>query len=278
MKTKLSGENRISDFRSVARELTSKISSREGVVGIAFIGGLERGFADKYSDLDVIVLVAGKHEQLRRQLYESSSRLASKFGVDIDMEVHDVEDFKRQAWDENDRWEFSKTKIVFDPDRVVEKVIKKKLKVPKDYWTSRIVEFAEYLTWYCCPPKQSTGTVAESWISRGDLLSAHYCLSYSVDLLLKVIFALNREHLPVPKWRLFYSCSLKWLPKDYRRLIRDAMKTSEFSVEDLNLRLEAMRKLWQWTLPKIEDETGLTLDKLSAYFVEKILRIQVPQI
>jgi len=67
----------------------------------------------------------------------------------------------------------------------------------------------EYLKWYCCPVKKDAGTVAEVWIRKGDLTSAHYCLNYGVELLLKLIFALNKEFLPSPKWRLFYSYSLK---------------------------------------------------------------------
>lgn len=278
MKAKLHGENRIREFREVAKELTSKLSSCEGVVGIAFIGGLVRGFADKYSDLDIVVLVSGKDEQLRKKLYKFSSYAASQFGLDVDMEAHDAEDFRRRAWDEIDRWEFSKVKIVFDPHGVFGKILEEKLHMPRDHWTRRIAVLAEYLKWYCCPPKETVGTIAESWVSRGDLLSAHYCLNYSVDLLLKIIFALNREHLPAPKWRLFYSYNLEWLPENYRKLIKDTMKTSELSTEEFNLRLKVIRKLWHSILPKVEAETGLTTDRLSAYFVEKVLRIHVPQI
>jgi hypothetical protein len=198
--------------------------------------------------------------------------------MDIDMEVHNVEDFRRRVWDEIDRWEFSRAKIVFDPHSVLGKILEQKLKVPKDYWIRQIAVSAEYLKWYCCPPKEGVGTVAESWVSRGDLLSAHYCLSYSADLMLKMLFALNREHLPAPKWQLFYSYSLGWLPENYRKLIKDTMKTSELSTEEFNLRLKAIRKLWHNILPKVEAETGLTTDRLSAYFVKKILRIHVPQI
>ena len=278
MKARLHGENRIQEFRKVANKLVSKLSPCEGVVGIAFIGGLVRGFADKYSDLDIIVLVSARKEQLGKKLYAISSQAARQFNMDIDMEVHSVEDFRRRAWDVIDRWEFSRAKIVFDPHKVLQKILEEKLKVSKDYWLRRIAVSAEYLKWYCCPPKEDIGTVAESWVSRGDLLSAHYCLNYSVDLLLKLVFALNKEYLPAPKWRLFYSYSLKWLPENYYKLIKNAMRTSEFSGEKFDLRLKALRKLWRSILPKVEVETGMTMEDMSAYFVKKILRIQVPQI
>jgi len=77
-------------------------------------------------------------------------------------------------------------------------------------------------------------------------------------LLLEIIFALNKEYLPAPKWRVFYSCNLKWLPEDYKELIKEAMKIKNFSVRDFDLRLKAIRKIWHNILPKIKDETGLT--------------------
>jgi predicted nucleotidyltransferase len=278
MKVKLHGKNRIRESRKVASELTSKLSSCDGVVGIVFVGGLVRGFVDRYSDLDVFVLASGRGDQLRKKLYTTSSLVARQFNVDIDMEVHNVEDFKRRAWSEIERWEFSKAQIAFDPHAVLKRILEEKLKLPEDYWVRRIVVSAEYLKWYCCPPKEEVGIIAESWISRGDLLSAHYCLNYSVDLMLNLIFALNKEHLPPPKWRLFCAYGLEWLPENYRRCIKDTMKTSELSAEEFNRRLKAVRKLWHSILPKVEAETGLTAEGVSAYFVRKILCINIPQI
>jgi hypothetical protein len=42
-------------------------------------------------------------------------------------------------------------------------------------------------------------------------------------------------------------------------------------VKDFGRRLEAIRKLWRGTLPKIREETGLTTELISKYYVEKVL-------
>ncbi len=150
---------------------------------------------------------------------------------DIDLMIDSLEDFKRREWDETDKWDFSKAaKIIFDPEGEVNKVFREKLKVPKDFWVMRIVVCANFLKWYCCPPREDwvfrrkrlgiPSTISEGWIDRGDLVGAHYCLNYGVDLMLKMLFALNREFLPVPKWRIHYSYGLKWLPEDYRKLLK----------------------------------------------------------
>jgi len=273
MVVQLKGENRVKKFRRVAERLASKISSCEGVTGIVFIGGLVRGFADKFSDLDITVFLNKRDEELRKKICSLGIDEERRSGIDIDLEVHFLEDFERRKWDEADRWEFSKAEIVFDLEGEVKKVFGGKLKVPKDFWTKRIVACAEYLRWYCCPTREDIGTVAESWIERGDLVAAHYCLNYVVDLLRRMVFALNREFLPAPKWRMFYSYTLNWLPKGYSELIREAMSLRSFSVRDFNKRLEAIRKIWWKIVPKIKEETGLTADLISKYYVEKILRL-----
>jgi len=275
MAAELRGENRIKTFRQIARELTSEISNHKDVVGICFLGGLVRGFADKFSDVDIVVLLATKNQPLRKELYDLSSAMQKRFNTDIDLNVHFLEDFRKQKWDEIDRWEFSNAEIVYDPEGTIKKVLKEKLKLPKDFWIKRVVECAEYLKWYCCPPRPDVGTIAESWLERGDLSSAHYCLNYAVDLIVRMTFALSKEHLPAPKWQLFYSYNLEWQPRNYRKLITDAMKIKSFSMEDFNRRLIAIREIWRGIVPKIEDETGLTMDQLSIYYVENILGIRI---
>jgi predicted nucleotidyltransferase len=271
MVVKLKGKNQVRRFRRVAEGLVSKISSFKGVTGIVFIGGLVRGFADRFSDVDIIVFLSGRDEGLRRRIRGLGVGEQRRFGVDVDLEVHFLEDFRRWKWDEVDKWEFSRAEIVFDLKGEVGKVFGEKLRVSEGFWVKRVVVCGEYLKWYCCPPREGVGTVAESWVERGDLVAAHYCLTYGVDLLVRIVFALNREFLPAPKWRIFYSYGLKWLPENYRGFLGEAMLVKSFSVEDFGRRLKVIRELWCGVLPKIKEETGLTAELISKCYVEKVL-------
>lgn len=272
MKTVLKGENQIEEFRRIADRLTSKIASLEGVAGVVFIGGLVRGFTDKFSDVDIITFIDKKDESLRVKIRKIALEQERHSKIDIDLEVHFLEEFKKRKWNEALKWELSKAKVAYDPKEKVKKIFQKKLQVPEDFWIKRIVVCAEYLKWYCCPPREEVGTVAEAWIERGDLTAAHYCLNYATNLLISTVYALNKEFLPAPKWRIFNFYGLKWLPQDYEKLVKQAMITKSFSVKEFNRRLKAIRQLWQKTIPKIQEETGLTPEKISKYYVEKILR------
>jgi len=271
MMVRLKGENQIRKFRQVAEGLVSKIVSFEDVAGVVFIGGLVRGFVDKFSDLDIIVFLTRRDEQVRRKIRDLGVVEQKRLGIDVDLEVHFLEDFERWKWDEVDKWEFSRAEIVFDPKGEIKNVFREKLRVPKSFWVKRIVVCGEYLKWYCCPLREEVGTVAECWIERGDLVAAHYCLNYAADLLVRIVFALNKEFLPAPKWRIFYSYGLKWLPENYRRLVDEALLVKSFSVKDFSRRLGAVRELWCGVLIKIREETGLTAELISKYYVEKVL-------
>lgn len=142
--------------------------------------------------------------------------------------------------------------------------------VPKESWTERIAVSAECMRWYYCPLQKDTGTIAEAWIDRGDMLSAHYCLNHSIELLLKAVYAINKEFLPPPKWRIFYLKNMKWLPKSHR-LLNEAPKTKDLSKEDLNRKLDALKEIRPQVLMKIKESTGLTKDQTTKYCVERVL-------
>jgi predicted nucleotidyltransferase len=271
MSGRLKGQNNIKEFRRIAQSLVAKIATYKDVAGIVFLGGLVRGFVDKWSDLDITVFLSKRDERLRKQIIKTGSNTQKRFKIDIDLEVHSLEDFKKRQWNETDKWDFSNSKIAFDPEGKIKGLFRQKLRSPKNFWTRRIAVCAEYLKWYCCPPKDNIGTIAETWVDRGDLLAAHYCLSYAVDLLIEMIFALNKEYLPPPKWRMSYSYSLPWSPDSYRKLIEQAMNAKRPSLTEIKRRLEATREMWHKILPKLEEETGMTQDQLSKYYVTEIL-------
>jgi len=272
MIAELKGENRIELFRRVAQKLVSEITEYKNVEGIMFMGGLARGFTDKFSDLDMTVLLGKRDERLKTQIRELSELEMRRSVIDIDLEIHVLEDFKKRKWNETDRWDFSHGEIVFDLNGKIRKMFEAKLKMPKDFWIRRIAACSEYMKWYCCPPKDDVGTIAEAWIDRGDLTAAHDSLNYAVELFFEAIFALNKEFLPPPKWRIHYSYKLKWLPEKYKELLEEMVISKSLTTEDFDRRLEAIRKAWSTVLPKIQHETGLTPSQTTKYYVEKILQ------
>jgi len=164
MAEQLKGENKITTFRQAAERLVSKIAPCEGVSGIIFVGGLVRGFADRFSDLDITVFLGEENEPLRRQIRNAALDEERGSGVEVDLEIHVLRDFGKREWGEVERFEFSRAEVVFDPTGEVARLFGKKLKVPGEFWVKRLVVCAEHLKWYCCPAREGVGTVAEAWV------------------------------------------------------------------------------------------------------------------
>ena len=87
----------------------------------------------------------------------------------------------KKRWNEIERREFSKAKIVFDPEGQIKELLSEKLSVSRDFWVSRIATLTEYLKWYCCPSGEGVGTITEAWVERGDLVAAHHTLQNQID-------------------------------------------------------------------------------------------------
>ena len=269
--TELKGSNQIDTFRQVAEKLVSRICACQGVCGILYHGGLVRGFADRFSDLDITVFSDGDDEGLQRAIRIIEREEEKRSGLETDLMIHDLKDSLKRIWSEIERREFSKAKIVFDPEGQIEELLSEKLSVSQDFWVNRIATLTACLKWYCCPSEEGVGTITEVWVERGNLVAAHHCVSYGLEVIFEMMFALNREFFPSVKWRLFDSYGLRWLPKDYRHLVQEIMLMKSFSKGDLDRRLNAVRQLWNGILPKVEEETRMTLKELDVYYVRNIL-------
>lgn len=267
----LSGENLITEFQSTADRITSAVSTLDGVLGIVLLGGISRGFVDKYSDLDVTIFLEKKNDNLRRSVGQIGHDEQKRTGIDVDLEVHPLEDFRRRRWTEVDRWDFAVVKVVFDPTGKVAKMISAKLSVPDEFWVRRVVLCSERMKWYCCPPGEDARTIAEAAVERGDLATAHYCISYGLDLLLGLLFALNKAFLPPPKWRIIYSRDLPWHPTDYENALRQLLEVKNLSRKDLERRLGLIRDLWSEISARIVKDMALSPEMISKYYVRKIL-------
>jgi predicted nucleotidyltransferase len=266
----LKGENLLNLFTPISERLVYEMSSVEGVSGIVLLGGLARGFMDKFSDLDITVLLDKPDNSLKQCIRKICTK-EQPDSLDVDLEIYSLADFKAEVWDDMLRWEYSHAKVVFDPKGEVGKAIVNKTKMPESFWKRRIAAYAEYLKWYCSPD-EAGGTMSEAWVVRGDLTAAYYCLNYVLELMFELVFALNREFLPAPKWRLHYSYELRRLPEGFKEDMMEAMKVRGFSLEEFKRRLMILQMMWNKIMPIIEEDTNLTLAQLHTYYTKNILR------
>ncbi|RLE72839.1 MAG: hypothetical protein DRJ37_01910 [Thermoprotei archaeon] len=235
---------RLASALAVAEEFASRFK-REGVIGIVFLGGIARGYFDKFSDIDIIIF--------KRKNVDLGVKMEGEFeykGFRIDYEIVDYEDLAELEWSMEMKWAFSMVKIFYDPEEKIKSLIEKKVRLRDEERKWLIIEGVTQSDWYC-------NTVSESWIYRNDPISAHYSIICALEELVKALFMLNNELLPPSKWRIYLVQSLKWLPEEFNEKLKEVLLVRDFSIEELKRRRESLNYLWRQVLPKAEREVGM---------------------
>ena len=238
------GTGEISEALATAKEFASRFK-RKGVVGIVFLGAIARGYFDKFSDIDVIIFKRRKHRF--RLKYQAEIEYK---GFRIDYEIVNYEDSARSEWDMEKRWAFSNALIYYDPESKIRQLISDKVPLKSKERKWMIIEGMIQSEWYC-------NIVSESWVYRGDVVSAHYSINAALEELLNAVFAINKELFPPKKWRIRQSFHLRWLPKEFRAKLEQIMQVKALSTKELKRRRAALNYLWEQVLPRAEEEVGM---------------------
>jgi hypothetical protein len=201
-------------------------------VGVLLTGGVARGYADHFSEIDLAVY-------LRQATFEGWTRSglapcaegdSCLDGWHVDFDYLCYEDELEAEWENVKRWDRSYAVVLHDPQGGVQEMLARKAVLTdeeKQSLTSRhLILFGEY---YC-------NLVVPSWIHRGDLLAAHHCLNTALDSLIRVTFLANDELIPFDKWTLNLSYTLAWTPSDWQRRMEQALLVREFSQTDVERR------------------------------------------
>ena len=271
--SEMKGENRIDLFKDVGAAMVKRLSRHKSVVGALFIGGIARGFADKYSDVDILLFL--DHEDaaicpLVRSLAEESE---NRFSLETDIEVHVLEEYIQQDWDEYLKSDMSKSVVAFDRHGRLSELLKKKLEVAEEGWQLRIAKLMIYISWYCFPEKERVPSMIDLWSDRGNPASAQYAVSYTLESIVELLYVLNRCFLPAPKWRIYNISQLTWLPKNYADALTDAMLIREISVEDARRRARALAPIWHEMLSRILDEFGMNFQVAQSLYLKEVLHL-----
>jgi hypothetical protein len=233
-----SPNNHAAFFRQ-AQVFADRFAAHEGVVGVLLTGGIARGYADHFSEIDLAVY-------LRRSAFERWTQhgLAPYAegdscldGWHVDFDYLCYEDELEAEWDHVKRWDRSYAVVLHDPYGLMRELLERRTILTneeKRCLASRyLVLYGDYFLLFVVP----------SWLYRGDLLAAHHCLNIAFDSLIKAVFLANDELIPFDKWTLNLSYTLAWTPSNWRQRIEQALLVREASSSDVERRLALLGDL-----------------------------------
>jgi hypothetical protein len=262
----ISSPNEYDAYFRQSQEFADRFAACEGVVGVLLTGGVARGYADRFSELDLAVYLTRHHfdDWTRRGLAPFPEGDSWLDGWHVDFDYFCYEDEVEAEWEHTKRWDRSYAVILHDPQGLMQEMLARKAiltEEEKQRLTSHhLILYGEY---FC-------NLVVPSWLHRGDLLAAQHCLNIALDSLIKAVFLANDELIPFDKWTLNLSYTLPWTPQDWQERVEQAVLVREMSQVDVERRCALIRHLFAECREKLLGPKTEGLDIIEARKLEML--------
>lgn len=235
----------------LAKEYSKELSKHRHIIGIVH---LDKNFVDKDDDIDMVVFT-NIDKNVRLPKGEHISK-----GFDFDLSVLYYPYVKKIKWVQEAKSAFKNVTILYDTNDKIKNILKNKLIFTGKEQRDTIIANIFRLIWcgiydnhrwkdYKIPYYSY-----DVWVKRGDLLTAHLLIDYALGMLLNILYAYNKEFIPNERWKLHGSYKLKWLPKNFKKRIKEVIATGRISKDDFHKRYKIFRSLLEETIDKIEKE------------------------
>lgn len=233
--------------------LIRELEKDKVVRGVSYIGSFGFGYSDKYSDVDLLVLVDNSSnfsKYSKKLLKKYSGDLEShpcqdllanlktiEFKIDnqlIDfhiMKVCEYKDILKRKPLDMLAMMVRNIKIIYDPDKLFSRA--KKMKYPEEQRNLQLtlvvypMRIREYVT------------IAKR---RGDLLFLNSIVTQTIENIMKVVYALNDVEFQSPKWALAKSLDFNIKPKNFEKRIKDILKLRN-NGRDLNKKVKLLENI-----------------------------------
>jgi hypothetical protein len=240
MNTRFKTKNLSKKLLQGTQQYIDEIKTFPEVIGILITGGLARGFTDQFSDIDIELFLNkkdfGKWErkspiELNRKLYNNDVEIEF-----FNFDEHNDENNDNSIWTMENRWDKSHSKLVYDPNGKVQKLLKSKVIFRRNELKNSIKRAHTYAYWF-------GNMIAESWLERGDILSASSSINIAMDNLINFLFLINGEFIPHKKWKFFYVKELSSLPMDFSEKFNKIYLAKTDTAENIKDRINSFAEL-----------------------------------
>jgi len=285
MTQELKTKNIVSDARNLIWPFVQRLRQQDAVEGIVLLGGLSNtadgNFIDCFSDLDMTVFLnssissgvidikafALQNQNLfpawlpEFQFYIPS--ISGQFEINIHQLIYSYENQVHVQWNESKKEAYAySSEIVFDRKGLIKNLIDEKIKYDLDNRKKRLTIIAGQIEWHVLinPERQ---------VVRGRTCCAHDLLNEGVELIVESLYLFNKRYRPHKKWRLEESFLLDWTPVHYRENILNGLLVKDYSCEDVERRVGALRNIIEPMFEKFRQEALIPSEpfyETSVYF------------
>ena len=232
----------------IAEEFTQQFIS-DDVVGIVFLGAIVRGYFDNFADIDVAIF---KKAGTQLPITEKFLKID---GIEIQIWLSDYESEISNPWDMARRWTYSQSKIFFDPQGKIARLISEKVPLTPDERKWLLMSGLTLSEWYI-------NGLTKLWVERGNIISAHHMFAQGINYFFDMLFGFNNELVADMKWRYYCVEQLERVPHNFQERIKDILTLHSFTLGELDRRKRVFMEMWEEMKPLIEEEVQLSYDEI----------------
>jgi hypothetical protein len=168
-----------------------------------------------------------------------------------------------EDWDTTQKEAYQEGILVYDPDGEVQPFLKGALAYSDEGRLKDMVELFFDLGWHgwsYTPAKNKEwkgykwSLPHDLWIQRGSTENAFQVLNHCKDLLMDLLFAINRKWTPDFKWKYYKSLNLPWLPEHYRETMATLLLVNSITEEEFEKKAFLFQQLIDACYEKVMDE------------------------
>ena len=250
---KVRGPNVFFHHIALAESLIEQFAAAPGALAILGQGSLARGFADSFSDLDLVLVGKG----LSEVPWRGERWLA---GVSVDLYVVDLQSARPQGWGSVCKQAFQESAVLWSSAAFDLRAFSDALALKKRERRDAICELIFKMGWLGFSPSRWFGKVVRGyrwslphdlWLRRGSLASAHTTVDRVLDYLLELLFFLNGERPPDAKWRRYLVTDLPFTPSGFAKQLVRVEQTAR-DERGFTVRAKALRACIDATVEELE--------------------------
>jgi predicted nucleotidyltransferase len=250
---------------TIFKKYFGELKRDESIIGIALTGSYAREDNDKYSDVDYIIFSNKRPMEAKLRegkfLYEK---------IIFDSRVTELNSLKQSDWSRDMHFAYLNCKIIYDKDGSVRSFLDKK----RYQWECGLTrEISLTLVNMSVIFKFSDnwkGLNADShyfkFLERDDIVSAHRVLNIGFELMLDLLYLINRRPIPDIKNKTRLLFDLAWIPEEINFILAESILVLEKSVVDCERRYELMMECIG-ILKRYIDENIVLDDDLYTYYL-----------
>jgi hypothetical protein len=174
-------------------------------------------------------------------------------GFEVHCHVADIGAVESEPWEIGKRWAFSESRVFFDPDGRISKLLREKVPLRPEERRWLLISGITLSEWYI-------NRLTALRVRRGSIASAHSMFGPGLGCFFNVLFGLNNRLVADRTWRYYCAERLEVLPPGFGARMGDVMALHALDEDDLARRRDAFMGMWRDTLPLVEQGVGMRWD------------------